>query len=617
LNIGLWLLPVCWLWFRLIDHLRVEWSVNPQYGYGWAVPFLCAYLLWQSLRTGAERSPPGISSPRRLHTSASGIPIFKLPTLIFYLPFMFGALLYAPTRLIEEANPEWRLVSWALAVEVVGLTLLFAYALEGVRGQLDSWRSEPGESRTELPPSNFNLRSAAFAICFFMVAVPWPTVIEGPLIQTLTRANASATVELMQLAGIPAVQRGNVIEIATGIVGIDEACSGIRSFQAALMISLFLGGLYRLNVSLRIGLVVAGFVMSFVFNVGRTTLLVWVASRQGVAAISTWHDPAGVVILLCCFFGLWVLAVWLRKPGLGDGRRKMEDGSQQAVEPRNIEHPTSNIQHPSPSGSESAETGSARGSRAQSGVPPDCSPHPKAEVRPLTSDLQSPASAVNAPRFVLHPSSLRLRRVALTLAVWLLVVEASVEWWYRSHETRLARSAVWTVDLPGQNLAFRKLPMTEAAKRILRYDEAVNAAWEEQGRGFQVIFLRWNPGRTALHLAKGHTPEVCLTAAGRRLASGSDLAWFDVHGLRMPFRSYAVTDEGQPLHVFYCLWDDLAGEQSFETTSLGYWNRLEPVLAGRRNPGQRSIEIAVWGIADAAAAETAVRKELEKLVVVK
>ena len=31
-------LPLAWLWWVLIDDLRVEWTINPQYSYGWAVP---------------------------------------------------------------------------------------------------------------------------------------------------------------------------------------------------------------------------------------------------------------------------------------------------------------------------------------------------------------------------------------------------------------------------------------------------------------------------------------------------------------------------------------------------------------------------------------------------
>ena len=47
------LLPVVFLgflWTILINHLRIEWTLNPQYGYGWAVPFLCLYLIWQRMQ---------------------------------------------------------------------------------------------------------------------------------------------------------------------------------------------------------------------------------------------------------------------------------------------------------------------------------------------------------------------------------------------------------------------------------------------------------------------------------------------------------------------------------------------------------------------------------------
>ena len=30
------------VWVELISRLRFEWSINPQYAYGWTVPFLAA-----------------------------------------------------------------------------------------------------------------------------------------------------------------------------------------------------------------------------------------------------------------------------------------------------------------------------------------------------------------------------------------------------------------------------------------------------------------------------------------------------------------------------------------------------------------------------------------------
>ena len=45
------LLPLGYLWFCLINNLRLQWSTDPQYAYGWVVPLLCLGLLlrrWQS-----------------------------------------------------------------------------------------------------------------------------------------------------------------------------------------------------------------------------------------------------------------------------------------------------------------------------------------------------------------------------------------------------------------------------------------------------------------------------------------------------------------------------------------------------------------------------------------
>src|ERR1019366_6496537 len=263
-----YLLPLAWLWFRLIDHLRVEWSVNPQYAYGWAVPILCTYLLWGKAENREQKA-----ESRHQETTIRGPKtegrgqwsIVSGPAVLWSLAFC--ALLYLPTRLIQEANPEWRLVSWALAIEVIGLTLLVSHLFAKGRSQ----RATVGGPSSLFPlPSS---RALAFPVCFFLVAVPWPTIVEAPLIQGLTRANIGVTVELLSVIGIPAVQHGNVIEIATGMVGIDEACSGIRSLQAALMLSLFFGELYALSFRRRALCVFAGFALAFAFNVGRTLLL--------------------------------------------------------------------------------------------------------------------------------------------------------------------------------------------------------------------------------------------------------------------------------------------------------------------------------------------------------
>ncbi len=504
-----------WLWLLLINHLRIEWTLNPQYGYGWAVPFLCLYLIWKRIQNADCRLR--IAEPPRLPSAGS-----------YYLLILL-ALLYAPTHLIEEANPEWRLVSWALAIDVVGFTLLLIYFSLGL-----TW-----------------LKQLAFPIAYFLVTVPWPTVLEGPVIQGLTRADAGATVELMGWLGIPALAHGNVIEVATGEVGIDEACSGIRSFQATLMISLFLGELYQLTFPRRLTLVFGGFALSFLFNLARMAVLVWVAAHHGIAAIAQWHDPTGVTILLACFFALWGLGIWLAR---GKSRKEI------------------------------------------------------IEIRNQISDL-SENSAFRIPH-----SAFPISKLVMALVAWFAVVEISVEGWYRWHERRLPPAAQWTMAWPTNNPTFQTVVLPDRTRQLLRYDEGQSVTWKTEDLAWQAVFLRWNPGRTALHLAQNHTPEICMTSAGHPLTTISERTWFAADGLRLPFIVYTITDTPTPVYVFYCLWDDRTSAQGRGTLALNYGSRLAPVLAGLRNPGQRSLEIALTGNLEAAQAEAAFQNQLQKII---
>jgi exosortase/archaeosortase family protein len=83
--------------------------------------------------------------------------------------------------------------------------------------------------------------------------------------------------------------------------------------------------MYSLGRLRRVVCVFAGFALSFLFNLARMSLLVWVAARKGVAAIASWHDPAGVTILVACFFCLWGLGVFLKS-----GKQKAEIGKQKS-----------------------------------------------------------------------------------------------------------------------------------------------------------------------------------------------------------------------------------------------------------------------------------------------
>ncbi len=205
-------------------------------------------------------------------------------------------LLMLPLRIILEANPEWRLIYWIQGAQMVGLSLCFLYALGG-------W---------------FWVRFFAPPVLFLLISIPWPVGLETSVIQGLMRFVAGLTTEGVSWLGIPAVQRGNLIEVGAGIVGIDEACSGVNSLQSALMISLFLGEQNHFSWRGRLKLLCGSVMFVLLANMARTTFLVWTAAKQGLKAMDHWHDTVGMFVMvgvLAMMFGL----AWCLKPKAAHG----------------------------------------------------------------------------------------------------------------------------------------------------------------------------------------------------------------------------------------------------------------------------------------------------------
>jgi exosortase len=647
------LLPLAYLWFRLINNLWPEWTTNPQYGYGLLVPFLCLGLLvrrWQAVRTtgllttgqrtkglqdyettgpqdrrsvvrvkpqssnAASSGPQSdtqhptskLSTPRSRHrlcrvlaeTEFIGVnpqlSTLKGPWSVVCSPwsvvllFSLLAFLYLPTRLIEAGTPEWRPIQWSLGIEAVGLTLCAIYLGKG-RG----W-----------------LGQLAFPICFFFVAIPWPSPIENPIIQHLTRASAAIVIELLGWVGVPALAHGNVIEVSTGMVGIDEACSGIRSFQSSLMISLFFGEFYRLSHWRRWLLVPMGFVFSMAFNVCRMSLLTLVAAKKGVAAISQYHDEAGITIAILCTLALWGIAVLLKQQKTADhkttdnettgqptkGLQDYETTGLQTTEKENIEHPTSNIQHPISHGLQDHGTTDSR--------------LPALNSQPPARDTDFVACSRKRSL-----SESALNRQALCLLAWLVLVESGVQIWYRTREAHLIPGPAWTLTFPQDNPTLKDLPMDATTRYLLRFDEAKQAAWTEpDGTQWEAFYFSWLPGRVAGYLAKRHTPEICLAATGVKLLSGPKLTMMNINGVELPIRSYVFQTENGIIQVFHCRWEAGVGSEAYVEHESARYNLVRAIWAGRGNKGQKVLEFIISGMDDPEQAKQALARQLEKLI---
>lgn len=490
-------LAAAWLFF--FDVLRGEWDVNPQYSFGYVVPLLGAALFW---RRWADRPATAPGSSPILGWVVAGLLFLQLPL-----------------SLVLVANPEWRLLYWINGIQVLGLTACWLFRWGGW-----AWVRHFG------PP-----------LVFTLIAVPWPMGWETSVIQGLMKLIASLTVEVAGLMSIPAVQHGNLIEVGVGIVGIDEACSGVRSLQSALMLSLFLGEMHRFSWPRRAALLGASLVFVLLANLTRTTFLVWAAANRGLHQMEAWHDTAGNVIMLIVLPSLIGLAHLMK---------------------------------------------------------------------PKTSPDILPAVA-GKDVFVPVP-----RWIGLAALVWLAAVLVTTELWYRQHEARLIPSPRWSMAWPTQNPQFAKKAVPEKSLAILRCSNSESAAWQDdQGNQWSAFLLRWEPGKNSTQLAKGHRPDICFPATGARLAEDYGLVTLTANGVTMRFRHQSFARGADLLHVFYCLWSDQVSPDEGAVIEDGsVASRLASTLAGKRNLGQRVLEIVVQGPDSSAAATDLLKAQLPMLV---
>ena len=259
-------------WAVAIWHLSTEWSINEQYRHGWIVPLLALY----AFRLRLERCPDP-SRPLGRRMAAIGSLVIALSIGI--------------SVLFREANPEWRLLGWLLSSLAMALTFLWVASSGGW-----AWT-----------------RHFAFPILFFYTAVPWPRPLENAIMAGLMQRNALVATEGLRWLGFDAAAKGNLIHVATGVVGVEEACSGVRSLQGALMMTLFVGELLRLGWLNRALLFVLGLTWVLLANGVRTIWLGCLAARDGPAAMEQWHDVAGYTILGAGFVVLLGAAMFLRR----------------------------------------------------------------------------------------------------------------------------------------------------------------------------------------------------------------------------------------------------------------------------------------------------------------
>jgi len=245
-------------WLLVVRANWWEWSLNPQYSYGTLVPLLAVLLLARRWPDRPSPSEPG-----------------KFGRIAAIAAILLAALLLAFLQPMVLSNADWRMVPALAAVSGVTMTLSAIFLVGGT-----PW-----------------LRHFAFPVLFFLVAVPWPRPQENALMSWLMSHNTAMCVEALHWLGYAAEQRGNLIAIPGSLLGVEEACSGIRSLQSNIMVALAVGEFFRLTVPRRVFLFFLGLATALGGNALRSLTLSVAACRSGSSAVDQIHDGTGLAVL--------------------------------------------------------------------------------------------------------------------------------------------------------------------------------------------------------------------------------------------------------------------------------------------------------------------------------
>ncbi len=268
------------------------WRVKQDYSFGWLVPLLVLFVVrdrWPSISAAAAGCATEGSARARglrawLLAAAAGIMLAGGGVM-----FLLGAFYRAGAGTSQPGT-------LALTLGMCGILLpLFFFNAPA--------SPSPNPSRL-MADARLRLTTLfLFPVLVWLISAPMVSAVESQLNLLLLRRVVSVVAFAFDLLGLPLEQQGNVLVLPPvngqpNIVGVEDACSGIRSLTACLFAGSFLAAVFVDRTWKKTALVFAAMGLAFVTNLGRSLFLTAWAYRHGHAAIEgTVHDIAGYAVL--------------------------------------------------------------------------------------------------------------------------------------------------------------------------------------------------------------------------------------------------------------------------------------------------------------------------------
>lgn len=249
------------LFVQTLAELVIYWLQTPEYGHGILIAGIAGYLVWQ--RRKAIASIPATPSP-----------------------FGLLLLLFALALFLVSSLGDVR------AGKFYAVTFIFAsipLALGGAK----------------------LFRPFRFPIILILFSVPLHPVLNQHLTRELQLISSDIGVWFIRAMGMPVLQDGNIINMGSFIMLVEEACSGLRYLLPLTGISLLAAYYFKANLLVRSFIFLSSVPITVMMNSLRIAVTGWLIKYYGASAAEGFlHDFEGwFVFLAACGLLAGVLAI--------------------------------------------------------------------------------------------------------------------------------------------------------------------------------------------------------------------------------------------------------------------------------------------------------------------
>lgn len=265
---------VAYPFYETIQDMMFRWDTKEEYGYGYIIPFITLFLIWQRKDKLADIE---------FKPTYWAIPFLLISGLIYFAGNV------ATTHTLSQ---------YALVLTILGI----AYGMLG-------WHA-------------FKIVAIPIAVLFFMV--PLPPFIYNTLSTKLQLISSEIGVAVIRMFNISVYLEGNVIDLGVYKLQVVEACSGLRYLFPLVSLSFIAAYFYSVETWKKVVVFLSSLPITVLMNSFRIGVIGILVEYYGIEQAEGFlHDFEGWIIFMACMFILFIEMALLAK--IGNTKRKLSD----------------------------------------------------------------------------------------------------------------------------------------------------------------------------------------------------------------------------------------------------------------------------------------------------